>query len=293
MVDTVDVVVYIALAITTVALIVPLFLDYGDWMPIYGDVTVLLTHLFAVPAFLVLLGYLGDDWYTTHWRGWWYIVVLSYSFVVSICYHIAQIFDSNTAVVDGWDDADVSAQNLLLTNTVILLVYDTGRSPPWYMYPPTVVLAVLVAFYGNVSVVASVKVFEIIAGIIFIVLGVYVLVAHTTNATCYTLTPEYRDKTRLNLAMIFSLVGLGTFITASLVPRREYAIVHSIWHIYAYSLLYLILRSIKRHEDGKETPLEVDESNPFLPSPEEMVDKGDPFLDVDISELDEEHLLKL
>lgn len=283
----VDTVVFVSLIITTVALIVPLFVDDGEIKQTYGDIFVLATHAFAVPAFLILFGCLGDKWYTRKYQGWWYIVVLLYSFVVSICYHVAKITEDDNAVVAFWDDCDVSAQNLLLTNTVILLIYDTGETPWVYWYPLSVILAIFMGFFGNASLVLSVKVFEVIAGLIFIVLGVYVLATHSEKeGPCCTLNPKFRNKSLLVIALVFAVVGLSTFIAASMVQRSDYALVHSIWHIYAYSLLYFILRAITKHEKEQAVvPNKNEEISPFL--------GDDPFLDVDVSELDQEHLLKL
>lgn len=280
--NNVDLWVYSVLIIGTLLLLTPLVLPVADWMLIVGDVVVVVSHMMAIPAFLILLGYMGDNWYNDHIHGIWYIFVLSHSFIASISYHVVMIIYVKGTTVDGFDAWDISAQNLLLSNTLVLLAYDGGSPPPFVLYIVTVILAVIVAWVGNVDL--DLHLFEVFAMIVFALLSFYVFSLHFPEQRnkCCTMKPEFRDKCKLATALVLALFGCVAFVIASRVDRREYALIHSVWHLYAYSLLYLILRSIKKHDSDVEMKASS--------SPKKY---ADPFIDVDAMELDREHLLKL
>ena len=111
------------------------------------------------------------------------------------------------------------------------------------------------------------------------------------NKICCTMNRAYRDKGKLIVALIIALVAFSTFAIASWVPVSEYSIVHSIWHVYAYCLLYVILRSVKKHDETEALKSEEMSFPPFV----ENLDDEEYFEEIDLDKdlADARNILKL
>lgn len=240
--DTVDKAIAWILALFTAVSVVLIVMPLPTVHEITGDVFVILTHAMIIPAFIL---FNKDPWYIIN--GKWYIAILINSLVASLVYHVCKIIDIGQRETTHWD---ISSQNLLLLATLLILV-DEDNMPSPLGYISISMCAIFVASFGEVTALGF-KVFELVAMLIFIVLLGYVV-----RRSC----DEVPGRNNAYLYVATCLVGAAgaTFIlsTSTIKDRlqdhvtesldNKYGLIHSMWHVYAYSMLYFTLKAIVQH----------------------------------------------
>jgi len=240
--DSIDVAITWILIFFTIVCIVLLLMPLQKMHEIAGNIFVVLTHAMVIPVYV---HFSQDHWYTSH--GQWYVAIVTNSLVASLVYHICKIVDVLAIEATHWD---ISAQNFLLLATLVILV-DEDNVPSSLGYVAISLSAIFVASFGEVYALGF-KVFEWAALLIFIVLTFYVI-----KRTIYPV--QKREKSYLHVASALVVAAGITFaLSTSTVKDRvhedfsqhldnTYGIIHSMWHVYAYSMLYFALKALVRH----------------------------------------------
>lgn len=241
--DTVDKTIAWILALFTAVSVVLIVMPLPTVHEITGNVFVILTHAMIIPALYILFN--KDPWYTEN--GKWYIAILVNSLAASVVYHVCKIIDIGQRETTHWD---ISSQNLLLLATLLILV-DEDNMPSPLGYISISMCAIFVASFGEVTALGF-KVFELVAMLIFIVLLFYVIkrsckeVPGRNNSYLYVATGLV-GAAGATFALSTSTIkdSLHEDVTKSL--DDKYGLIHSMWHVYAYSMLYFTLKAIVQH----------------------------------------------
>lgn len=255
--DTVDKAIAWILALFTTVSVVLIAMPLPTVHEITGNVFVILTHAMIIPVFIYV--YCKDTWYMKN--GKWYIAILVNSLAASLVYHVCKIADVLQRETTHWD---ISSQNLLLLATLLILV-DENNVPSPLGYMSISMCAIFVASFGEVNSFFEVnigfKVFEWAAVLILIVLLGYVV-----RRSC----DEVPGRNNAYLYVATCLVGAAgaTFILSTSTIKDslhedvtkslddKYGLIHSMWHVYAYSMLYFTLKAIVQHpmQGGSAAP---------------------------------------
>ena len=192
----------------------------NEGLKVVGDWIVMLTHLLAVPSLILV----------SHTR--WYCIVLVYSVMTSVLYHLSKI--GYYGLFEYFDRWDVAAQNVLIMSTFFLLVYE--YIPEWAF----LLIAGSGVFMGAMgeAQVGTWKIFEIVSAVMFALLLLYLM-----YRTCKPV--DIRDNVYIGMACACAVVASISFIVAGEMDPQKYGFVHSIWHCSAYIMLYFALKSIK------------------------------------------------
>lgn len=228
--NTLDISLIIGYTILALAMFISLFFEFTDTLQSVGDWTVMLTHLVIIPAILV------------EFKRSWYMIILLYSLVTSVFYHISKL--GYIGMLHSLGMWDVAGQNVLMSTTFALLVYDPTPIPEW-VFLLIGGVGLFIASLGEIDVVGDVEVYELIGGMILIAMIIYLVYR--------ILKPSpLRDTTYMVIAAVSSIVASITFYVAGNIEARKYSMCHSIWHVSAYIMLYFILKAIKtRYEPVK------------------------------------------
>jgi hypothetical protein len=240
--DTVDkAIAWILLLFTTVSIVL-LVIPLPTVHEITGDIFVILTHAMIIPVFIL---FCKDPWYRKN--GQWYIAILSNSLAASVLYHVCKLADVLQRETTHWD---ISSQNLLLLATLLILV-DEDNVPSPLGYISISMCAIFVASFGEATLF-GLKIFEWVAGIIFIVLFGYVF-----KRSCSAVPG--RNNSYLYVASCLVVAAGFTFVLSTSTIKGslhedvtkslddKYGLIHSMWHVYAYSMLYFTLKAIGVH----------------------------------------------
>ena len=202
--------VFLILYIVTVGIVVLAEIDIDKDIQ---DLLIVLTHLPAVALVIVL------------WDTLWVAVTVGIGVVMSILFHVAVIYDWN---VENMEPLDIGFSNLTLYLVGFMVVFQRiPESALPFLFTITVLNVDfwdVQPFYMGVSTLFNT-----------IVLA-YVL---------YRLCNPSPNRTNgfLVLALIIGIVGTGFFLADGNHQSKNYAILHSVWHVCSYSGLYFILRS--------------------------------------------------
>lgn len=183
-----------------------------DWL-------IILTHAAGAPLIIVL------------WETQWLAITLLIGILFSIASHTSIIFDWN---VDKIEPMDIAFANLTLVLIAIVVIFD--KIPEWTI-PVLFTLTVLNTIFWDV-----VWVYSITSGIVNICVAVYV---------CYRLcvpTPR-RNVTFMVIGLLMGICGTVFFLRDGHHSDKDYAILHSVWHICSYGSLYFAVRSIRPYTD--------------------------------------------
>jgi hypothetical protein len=186
-----------------------------DWL-------IILTHAAGAPLIIAL------------WKTQWLAITLLIGIVFSVASHASIIFDWN---VDKIEPMDIAFANLTLVLIAIVVIFD--KIPEWTI-PVLFTLTVLNTIFWDV-----VWVYSITSGIINLCVAVYV---------CYRLcvpTPR-RNVTFMVIGLLMGICGTVFFLRDGHHSDKNYAILHSVWHICSYGSLYFAVRSIRPDEDVQE-----------------------------------------
>ena len=171
----------------------------------------------------------------------WYFFVLLYSLLTSVLYHFSRL--GYYGPMDKFQTWDIAAQNVVVSATFFVLVFVT--LPEWtYLFMAGV--GIFVAAMGSVAV-GSFLIYELFCGIIMLSVFVYLIIR--------TIRPiKIRDNTYIALACLAALVAVITFLFADRQRSDEvrYTLVHSMWHVSAYTMLYFALKSIQNEYEMVE-----------------------------------------
>jgi hypothetical protein len=183
-----------------------------DWL-------IILTHAAGAPLIIVL------------WETQWLAITLLIGILFSIASHTSIIFDWN---VDKIEPMDIAFANLTLVLIAIVVIFD--KIPEWTI-PVLFTLTVLNTIFWDV-----VWVYSITSGIVNLCVAVYV---------CYRLcvpTPR-RNVTFMVIGLLMGICGTVFFLRDGHHSDKDYAILHSVWHICSYGSLYFAVRSIRPYTD--------------------------------------------
>ena len=186
---------------------------------------VMFTHLFIIPCVVIM------------WKTSWYVFILIFSTIVSIIFHISKIYEWNHT--HDFEYIDVAFQNVLVFTTLIIVVFND--MPP-IAIPFIVLSACVVGRMGDIEVYDGFELFLIFDCLYISLFMIYL--------TWRFFNPSYnRNWKYVGWAILCGTVAFITFIISTNLGNDYYAIVHSVWHVSAYSLLYFSLRSIQPNED--------------------------------------------
>tara|TARA_A100001015_G_scaffold306165_1_gene400032 strand:- start:5582 stop:6397 length:816 start_codon:yes stop_codon:yes gene_type:complete len=213
-----------------------LFLPYSDTLTVVGDYSVMLTHLFALPSVYL----------TINTR--WLFALLFVTAAISLTYHAVVIADYDKATDLKFELADEAAQSVLIWTSTLIFVFN---DMPFLGIPFLMVVGIVVAIFGDTQLFSTdvdhiVNGLAIVSVLLFITYKLFV-------AKCNFQTNFFRYKRIWE----FILIGLGYFILAfgfyflggQMVnyegekQRINYNLLHSGWHICAYTALFFIFRS--------------------------------------------------
>ena len=198
---------------------------FASYVPSISYWSIMLTHVFVIPSIVIM-----------YKQEHWYVLVLLYSLTTSVCYHIARIYD--VSVEPDLERWDVAAQNLLVTSTFFLLLFE--KIPTWVNYF-MVGLAIFIAAMGQIKMGdGGLEIFEAVGGLFMIGVFLYLLLR--------TFKPIYiRDNKYILLGALAALIACLTFVLADgNEDETDYSLVHSMWHVSAYTMLFFALKSIQR-----------------------------------------------
>ena len=221
--NTLDISLIIGYTIVTIAMFVSLFFEFTDTLRSVGDWTVMLTHFVIIPAILV------------EFKRSWYMIILLYSLVTSVFYHLSKL--EYIGMLHSLGMWDVAAQNVLMTTTFALLVYEPTPIPEW-VFLLIGGIGLFIASLGEIDVVGDLEIFELIGGMILIALIVYLVYKIVKPS-------PLRDTMYMVIAAVASIIASITFYVAGNIEARKYSMCHSIWHVSAYVMLYFVLKAIK------------------------------------------------
>ena len=221
-ISTLDYALVVGYAILSLTLFILLFFEFDDTLIAVGHWAVMLTHIVIIPSIMI-------DFKRT-----WFVVILFYSLITSILYHLSHIYlESMESHFVSWD---VASQNVLMTSTLALVWYDP-RPIPENIYLTIGGLGLFIASLGDVKLSEDVELYELFGGFLMIGLLIYM-------ASLLIYPNVTRNKTYILLGAVAGLIGIGTFVAAGVIETVKYSMCHSIWHISAYVMLYFVLKSI-------------------------------------------------
>ena len=198
---------------------------FNTSVPTISNWSVMLTHVFVLPSVVII--YKKEPWF---------VVVLLHSLMTSVSYHVARIYD--LSVKPDFERWDVAAQNLLVTSTFFLLLFEKIPKLANYVM---VGLAIFIAAMGQIKIGESgLEIFEAVGGLFMLGVFLYLILR--------TLKPIYiRDNKYILLGALAAVIACLTFVLASgNEDETDYALVHSMWHVSAYIMLFFAIKSIQR-----------------------------------------------
>ena len=183
-----------------------------DWL-------IILTHAAGAPLIIVL------------WETQWLAITLLIGILFSVASHTSIIFDWN---VDKIEPMDIAFANLTLILIAIIVIFD--KIPEWTI-PVLFTLTVLNTIFWDV-----VWVYSITSGIVNLCVAIYV---------CYRLCKPspHRNVTFMVIGLLMGICGTVFFLRDGHHHDKNYAILHSVWHICSYGSLYFAVRSIRPDMD--------------------------------------------
>lgn len=186
-----------------------------DWL-------IVLTHAAGAPLIIAL------------WKTQWLAITLMVGIGFSVASHVAIIYDWN---VDKIEPMDIAFANLTLMLVAVVLIFDT--IPEWTI-PVLFTLTVLNTIFWDVM-----WVYAISSGLVNSCVAAYV---------CYRLCvpSEKRNVTFMVVGLLLGIVGTVFFLRDGHHTDKDYAILHSVWHICSYGSLYFAVRSIRPDKDIQE-----------------------------------------
>jgi len=226
---------------TLLVLILVLFASV-EMLEYWGDILILVTHIMIAFSFIdvrVLQPVASREWYT---------LVLIVSFLISILFHISKLWFVDVEFV--FDRLDITAQNVLIVSTIcVILDEGTHRCSNGLTVVAVCFSGFIVVVFGDIEL-AGVKLFIWLTSFLFLIIIGYAI-------------SKWKQDMHVRWAICCSLVAGFAYIIATPsvlfnTPTYLYSIIHSEWHVAAYSMLYFMLRSL----DASKMP-------PAADSPEE------------------------
>jgi len=177
-----------------------------DWL-------IMLTHLSSVPLVVVL------------WKTQWVAITLAIGVVFSVACHIAIIFD-----VFLWriEPLDIAFANLTLMLVVCILVF---KKIPLIALPILFTITVVNTVFWDQMIV-----YGVFSGIANVGAIGYVLYRQ-----CYP--SDNRDDRFMLIGILTGIVGMVFFLMDGKHDDKNYALLHSVWHVCSYGSLYFAVRS--------------------------------------------------
>ncbi len=175
---------------------------------VYAQVGIFLSHLFVLFPLYITLKY----------NCRWLSVFLISSVVVSLLWHFSRLWFYNVKFLQ----LDVIHQNLLIALSVSLILFE---------HVPQYMLGVLLSYTIFLSVFCLDSIDHVNIYLIFSGAWTCALLLHIIYGFLHhKIIPEYN----LIMLLMYSVVAVTLYMFA----RYNYDIIHSIWHVCAYSTLY-------------------------------------------------------
>mgnify|MGYP001275091534 CR=1 FL=1 len=212
----------------TLVVLILVLLASVEMLEYWGAILILVTHIMITFSFidvLVLQPVASRGWYT---------LVLIVSFVISILFHVSKLWVTSAEFV--FDRADITAQNVLIVSTIcVILDENIDKYNNLLTTIAVSVSGVIVAVFGDIEFF-GVKLFIWLTSILFLIIIGYAI-------------SKWKQDMHVRWAIGSSLVAGFAYILATPsvlwnTPTHLYSIIHSVWHVAAYSTLYLMLRSL-------------------------------------------------
>lgn len=184
-----------------------------------SDVNIILTHAFVIPSVVIM------------WKNKWYVTCLITSTIVSVFYHISKIYE--WSFVDNMEIVDMAYQHVLLVLTGCIVIF---KEIPFWIIPILIFTTTFIASFGMVAI-GQIYLYEILLAIVLVLYIVFLLYRF-----CIYLT-EDRNWIYVKISLLYGIVAGVSFFIA-IYMTKYYRIMHSIWHVSAYALLYFSLRSL-------------------------------------------------
>lgn len=209
----------IALLITAVLYTIVILSTFQLYSKAVQDWLVLLTHAFSIPMIIILRDTI------------WVFITVIIGVLCSISYHISIAFDVGQEYT-GPLDISFSTLTLLLVTTLVLF----EKFPEWLL-PVLMFVVLLLGVFWDLFIVTNV-----IGGITILCQIIFV------GKRTYDYYNNREDKKRKLLFIYISLLlgvgGIIAFLFHGHHSDPSYAVIHSIWHVCAYTAMYFGLRSI-------------------------------------------------
>lgn len=175
---------------------------------VYAEVGIFLSHLFVLYPLYI----------TTKYMCHWLTVFLVTSVAVSILWHCSKLWFYDNKFLQ----LDVIHQNLLIALSVSLIIFD---------HVPQYMLGILLSYTIFLSVFCldsfdHVNIYLFFSGAWTLILLLHILYGFINH----NIKPEYD----LIMLLVYAFAAVTLYAFAS----YNYQIIHSIWHVCAYSTLY-------------------------------------------------------
>ena len=194
--------------------------DHNDYtFNVLSDCNIILTHVFVIPSIIIM------------WKNYWYMLCLVTSTVVSIIYHFSKIY--TWSVSDNMEIVDMTYQHVLLVITGCIVVF--SEIPVWII-PLLLFTSTFIASFGMLAV-DGIYLYEILLAMLLLLYLIFLVYR-------FCIVPSTDRKWEYVRISIFYGIGAAFTFFIAIYMENYYKIMHCIWHVFAYTLLYFSLRSL-------------------------------------------------
>lgn len=196
--------------------------DAGIW-------TILLTHALVVPSILLVMD-----------TGW-----LAGILVISTCVSLLWHFSQQKLIIDYYPDLktlDISIQTTLVVVLCLIFVY---KDFPTWGVGLCALVAGLTGVFAQDTIVGNLEVYIFIDTMAFISIFLFMIYKIVVNK--WDKKEHHFNSTRpwqFILAILISMsASFVCYLVASNASDNSYELIHSLWHVCAYTAIYFTLRS--------------------------------------------------
>lgn len=204
----------------------------SSWYDEWGNENIIGTHVFVLPSIIIM------------WKSRWYVLILSFSTVISVVYHLQ---DLGTISYEGsFHMVDMAYQHVVFSITGQMVMF---QQTPSNSIAFALLTTTLVAALGNQTIL-GVSLYVLLLGSWMSLFLIYLILRYF-NPT------ENRRWDRLLISILYGAVSLVTFFLTDFLDKSYYNEIHSIWHVLAYTGMYFSLRSINVTDDYLNQAVEL------------------------------------
>ena len=226
----------IASLLLTFSCLFVMFLPFSESLVVVSDYYVMITHILILPSM-----YLASK---TRWLS----ILIGLTGFISIVYHSVKVANLEEDMVLKFELADESAQAVLIWLSTLLFIYEDF---PFIGIPVLFFVGIIVAVFGDATILA-VSIDNWIVGIAITIMLLFLLYKLFVSKCNFN-----SDFFKYKRIWEFILIGFAFFVLAIVFYTLgssytkysgkknigNYNLLHSGWHICAYSALFFIFRS--------------------------------------------------